>query len=129
MPSRPGRIYDCICSDSCVIQAPLTLQAGPYMTSIDSRARHNKSRSLPVSTDLTSLLAGGSTLSHGPQHCRMGAVGVGCPSDFCLLCQGSRFTPLPLSEGWGEGSQIARSGTAALPLTLSRRERGHHLGA
>jgi hypothetical protein len=32
MPSPPGRIYDGICADSCVIQEPLTLRAGPYMT-------------------------------------------------------------------------------------------------
>jgi hypothetical protein len=32
LPSPRGRIYDGICSDACVIQDPLTLQAGPYMT-------------------------------------------------------------------------------------------------
>jgi hypothetical protein len=32
LPSPRGRIYDGICSDSCVIQDPLTWQAGPYMT-------------------------------------------------------------------------------------------------
>jgi hypothetical protein len=32
IPSRQGRISDGICSDSCVIQDPLTWQAGPYMT-------------------------------------------------------------------------------------------------
>ena len=32
LPSPQGRIDDGICSDSCVIQDTLTLQAGPYMT-------------------------------------------------------------------------------------------------
>jgi hypothetical protein len=32
IPSRQGRLYDGICADSCVIQDPLTWQAGPYMT-------------------------------------------------------------------------------------------------
>jgi hypothetical protein len=31
-PSQPGRIDDGSCSDSYVIQEPLTLRAGPYMT-------------------------------------------------------------------------------------------------
>jgi Phage integrase family len=32
LPSQRGRLYDGICSASCVIQDPLTLPAGPYMT-------------------------------------------------------------------------------------------------
>ena len=28
MPSQPGRIYECICSDSCVIQEPLDVAGG-----------------------------------------------------------------------------------------------------
>jgi hypothetical protein len=32
LPSPRGRIADGIGADSCVIQDPLTLQAGPYMT-------------------------------------------------------------------------------------------------
>ena len=31
-PAPRGRIDDGICADSCVMQDPLTLQAGPYMT-------------------------------------------------------------------------------------------------
>jgi hypothetical protein len=28
MPSQQGRIYDCICSDSCLIQEPLAVAGG-----------------------------------------------------------------------------------------------------
>ena len=44
-------------------------------------------------------------------------------------CQGRALDLLlPPGEGWGEGSQIARSRPTALTLTLSPREREHRLG-
>jgi hypothetical protein len=42
IPSRQGRISDGICSDSCVIQDPLTWQAGPYMTMPSDELCHRR---------------------------------------------------------------------------------------
>ncbi len=48
LPSPRGRIDDGICSDACVIQDPLTLQAGPYMTMPSVQSLHGPVWSTPL---------------------------------------------------------------------------------
>jgi hypothetical protein len=66
MPSRRGRIYDCICSNSCAIQEPLDVAGGSIYDNASARWR-----ATTIRISRLKMMSGG---RHSPQSCMLSAA-------------------------------------------------------